>query len=109
MDKENEMMWDDWEKENAKIVEKNKEFLDIVKKEKGVRFYNKILLELGEMDDWYADGFTEKPYGEKQHGEKTGIEEWCHQYSCGYNGDTYSGYLYFQVKENKFLQVHYDC
>lgn len=97
----------DWDEE---VWRHNDRLLRAIKKVKGATFH-KYLLEIIRECDRVTDKMTieKEPDGdwqEERYGRTIkGI--WLDQWSTGTEGDSFSGYVWVQLKENKYLKISY--
>lgn len=84
-------------------------------------YNDKILSELGISGEDFKDlldgawhhgkiEIVEKPKGMNQE-EECGIfkEVYVEQWSNGYEGDSWAGYIYGKLEENKWVKISYEC
>ncbi len=99
------------------VQSKNERLLKAIESVKGLDFVN-------DLKDW-TDRFmednigmvpvelmlTNKPSGNQQTSDLDSENipfEWVDQYeNGGISGDSFSGYAYVKIRENKFIQIHY--
>jgi hypothetical protein len=88
----------------------NQRILRAIKSVKGKTFY-KYFLEIIKSCDRVKDVFeiVSEPCGvwtEEKYGRTIG-GVWVDQWSVGMEGDSFEGYVWVQLKENKFLKISY--
>lgn len=97
----------EWE---AEVWRHNQRLLRAIKKVKGGTFH-KYLIEIIKSCDRVIDKMwiENEPIGnwqEERYGRTIkGI--WLDQWNTGTEGDSFSGYVWVQLKENKFLKISY--
>jgi hypothetical protein len=72
--------------------------------------YMTQLCELMEEIGCHTLAFTKStPRAEKQKSEYPALKwEWVYQYeNGGYSGDSYAGFVYVEIKPNRYLRMHY--
>jgi hypothetical protein len=85
-----------------------KKRLEIVSRLKSRRFI-KALKNLLTDAGGYALAFVKEPRGTKQECDFRPIKwEWVDQ-TTGWSGDDFSGYIYIQIKETRYLRISYAC
>ncbi len=97
----------------AEIEASNKKVLLDIVAMKGQKYANSMMGFIKEAQDYQSYDpwvLVSKPYGNKQK-EDYGMVEyvWVDQWSVGDGGDSFNGYLYFELKEDLFLKVFYSC
>ncbi len=95
----------------AEVWRSNERLLKVIKKVKGPTFH-KHLLSIIKSLDRVDDKMTieKEPAGEWQEETDCGRtikEVWVDQWATGIEGDSWGGYLWVKLKENKFLKIGY--
>ena len=95
------------------IQRKNGRIINAIRSVKGSGFVINLLELVDEISDYTVyESWTlvKKPVGDKQE-EDFGLIEyvWCDQWSTGMEDDSFSGYIYVELKEHLFLKIPYSC
>lgn len=100
----------EWVEYENLLAQKNKRLLNAIKSVKGKTFYKYVLqiIEEAEGIKTLAE-IVNKPDGNFQR-EKYGRQiqgTWVRQWSVGDSGDSWEGFIYVQIKANKYLKFGY--
>lgn len=92
----------------------NNRILKAIKSVKGKAFYRHLvsLIKDAGSVDWNEWEIVKEPNGAKQKETEFGrsIKHiWVDQWSVGTEGDSFEGYIYVQLKKNKYLKFRYAC
>lgn len=104
-------VWEDLAKYEEEVWRHNQRLLRAVKKVKG-RTFHKYLLSIIESCDRVKDKLEidKEPNGDWQKETDCGRtikEVWVDQWATGTEGDSWDGYLWVQLKANKYLKISY--
>lgn len=99
------------EEENIRL--ENIRLLKQIVSEKGQKYANSLMGFVKYLSDYTVYepwAIVDKPDGHLQK-ENFGLikEIWIRQWSTGLEGDTYAGYVFFELSKDRFLKVHYSC
>lgn len=88
--------------------------LKAIKKVKGKTFYRHLIALIKDANptEWAQLEIVSEPGGEKQKETDFGRSIkyiWVDQWSVGMEGDSFEGYIWVQIKENKYLKFRYSC
>jgi len=98
--------YEDMAKYESEVSEHNKTLIKSIGKYANRHFKN--LLDYCDVTGKIE--VVDKPYGSNQN-EKYGCfkEVWVHQWSVGWEGDSFEGYIYAKFDSDKWIKVPYSC
>lgn len=96
------------------VNRRNSRILKAIKAVKGKTFYRHLtaLIKDANPTEWGEWEIVKEPGGEKQKETEFGRAIkfiWVEQWSVGTEGDSFEGYIWVQIKENKYLKFRYSC
>lgn len=92
----------------------NSRILKAIKSIKSRRFYGHLISLIKDAGtvEWDQWEIVKEPGGEKQKETEYGRsikQTWVDQWSTGPDGDSFDGYIWVQIKENKYLKFRCSC
>lgn len=96
------------------IDRRNTRLLKAIKKIKGKTFYRHLIALIKDANptEWGEFEVVSNPGGKMQKETEFGRSIkyiWVDQWSVGMEGDSFEGYIWVQLKENKYLKFRYSC
>ena len=96
------------------VDRRNSRLLKAIKAVKGKAFYRHLIALIKDANptEWDQWEIVNEPGGVKQKETEfgRGIKYiWVDQWSVGMEGDSFEGYIWVQIKENKYLKFRYSC
>lgn len=102
----------EWDRALKDVRKHNNRILRAVKRTLGMKLRTAIYKTAKEMEACpYAKWeLVKKPRGDRQsHNIKPIDHVWVCQRAVGYEGDSWEGEIYIQLKERLWLEIHYTC
>lgn len=105
---------DEYFKGLEQVDKYNNRILKAIKSVKGKTFYKHLLALIKDAGSvsWDEWEIVKEPNGHKQKETEFGRQIkhiWVDQWSVGMEGDSFEGYIWVQLKENKYLKFRYAC
>lgn len=105
---------DEYFKGLEQVDKRNNRILKAIKSVKGNTFYKHLvsLIKDAGSVSWDEWEIVKEPNGTKQKETEFGLSIkhiWVDQWSVGTEGDSFEGYIYVQLKKNKYLKFRYAC
>lgn len=105
---------DEYFKGLQRVHKYNNRILKAIKSVKGKTFYRHLLslIKNSESVSWSQWEIVKEPNGERHIEKEYGREIkfiWVDQWAVGTEGDTFDGYIWVQLKENKYLKFRFSC
>lgn len=105
---------DEYLKGLEQVDKHNRRILKAIKAVKGKTFYRHLVALIKDAGSvsWNEWEIVKEPNGKKQKETEFGrsIKQiWVDQWSVGTGGDSFEGYIWVQLKENKYLKFRFSC